>query len=57
MCQRLAAFSKTVAAIFKNFLGSFENDTEDVLPHYNQNLQDRILKLICFKHNYSTNYT
>ena len=57
MCQRLTAHTKTVAAIFKNFLGSSENDTEDVLSHYNKNLRDRVLKLICFKHNYSTNYT
>ena len=55
--QRLAAHTKTVAAFFKNLLGSFENDTEDILSHYNKNLRDRVLKLICFKHNYSNNYT
>ena len=57
MRQRLAAHTKTVAAIFENFLSSFENDTDDVLSHYNQNLSDRVLKLICFRHNYSINYT
>ena len=57
MRQRLANFSKTVAAIFKNYLDSFENDTEDGLSRYNLNLRDRVVKLICFRHNYSINYT
>ena len=42
MQQRLAAFSKTVAAIFKIFLGSSENDTEDGLSHNKLNLRDRV---------------
>ena len=57
MCQRFAALIKTVAALAKNFLGSSENDTEHVLPQYIENLRDRVLKLICFKRNYSNNYT
>ena len=51
--QWLAAFSKTVATIFKNYLGSSENDTEDGLSRYNLNLRDRVLKLIYFRHNFS----
>ena len=57
MCQRFTAFLKTVATLAKNFLGSSKNDTEHVLPQYIKNLQDRVLKLICFKRNYSNNYT
>ena len=48
---------KNRAAIFKNYLGSSENDTEDGLSHYKLNLRDRVLKLIYFRYNYSFNYT
>ena len=55
--QRLAAFSKTVAAILKNSLGSSENDTENAKTLNTLDLRDRVLKLICFRYNYSNNYT
>ena len=48
---------KTVAAINQIHFGLFGNDTENAKTLNTLNLRDRVLKLICFKHNYSTNYT
>ena len=57
MHQWLAANTKTVAAIFKNFLGSSENDTENAKTLNKLNLRDGVLRLIYFRYNYYHNYT
>ena len=51
MSQRLAAFSKTVAAIFKNSLGSSKNDTEHVKTLIGNFYGIGFSKLIYFEHN------
>ena len=48
---------KTVAAIYQIHFGSFGNDTENAKMLNKLNLRDRVLKLICFRHNYSNNHT
>ena len=48
---------KTVATINRIHFDSFGNDTENAKTLNTLNLRDRVLKLICFRHNYSNNHT